>query len=199
MCNWLIGCASLISAISTGVLAVITYYYMRETKAMRNIADLAFQLDVSPKVFISDMSPDIKLNSAEKKIEIATQCELKNVGKTEAKKIQASYLLSVDSVVAEQKSFKSCAKSKIAPSIFPSQAVSFRTEKIFVVLKEEYFEAARNQYDKEKRITFASETMPHIGLEVRIEFLDHNNSKQGVSYLCTYKWDSITWGMEVLS
>jgi len=44
--------ASITTAIATGVLALITLFYLCETRKLRKISQKALTLDIEPKVFI---------------------------------------------------------------------------------------------------------------------------------------------------
>ena len=47
--------SSLVVALATVVLAVITYFYLVETQSLRQIAEQSFIIDTSPKVFLKNI------------------------------------------------------------------------------------------------------------------------------------------------
>ena len=183
--------ASIVTSIATLVLAIITIFYLGETKKIREIADKAFQVDVSPKVFISNIVTRQLLNTQEKRLQIAAICEITNVGKTEAKNMEISYTI----LVGEK--FQVPGTIEKAPYIFPTQTISFTTHSVGIKLNEGQVELAKNQLEKDKKITFPQNFDEKINLKIKINYFDHNNKEQSVSYLCDYRWDSTDWGIRI--
>jgi hypothetical protein len=182
---------AVITTITTVVLVIITWRYLKETKRMRLIAYRSLQVDASPKVFLSTIRSAYDTNPAERQLIIEPTCYIRNVGKTEAKRIVASYKILFDDETQSEKTIKP------APHIFPTQTVSFTPGKLRIVLDEQLIAQASETIAQKKKVLFPSNFRPKVLMNLTIKYLDHNEEEQKISYLAEYLWDEGSWGMTI--
>ncbi|MHC4740140.1 MAG: hypothetical protein ACYS9Y_14620 [Planctomycetota bacterium] len=85
--------STMVLAIVTVVLAFITWLYLCETKKQRLVMEKTISVDVSPMVFIDNVKTEFEMNDNKKCLDVKTLFVIKNSGKTEARNIQFSYIL----------------------------------------------------------------------------------------------------------
>jgi len=182
---------AVVSTITMVVLAFITWRYLKETKRMRQIAYESLQVDASPKVFLSTMKTAYDTNPSERQLIIEPTCVVKNVGKTEAKRIVISYKVLFDDEIKFEKTIKP------APHLFPTQELSLKAGKLRIRLDEQLIAQASETIAQKKKVLFPSNFRPKVSMNLSIKYLDHNEEEQLTSCLAEYLWDDGSWGMMV--
>jgi len=171
--------SSLLLFIATLILAVITYFYLRETKLIREVAERTFRIETSPKVFLGNITCVTKLNVPKKEIEVTAVFQIKNVGKTEARNFQAVYTLSSGKMKKED-------KIGPIPYLFPSQGVRYSTKMLSVRLNDKNFAIAKEAMDTKKPLVVPKDFGQPIFLDLNLRYLDHEGKEQNLPYKCEY-------------
>jgi len=186
-------CLTIITAIGSIVLVIVTFLYLLETKKMRDISSLALKIDSSPMVFIHKIHTQQTLDEPKKKLIIQENFIIKNTGKMEARNINIKYKILIGKQVqvpGELKDF---------PYIFPTQEIAFDSVPVFIELNNEEIQISKGQIQNGKAIFFRPETKPKLEMEIEIYYQGFKDEPQRIPYLCQYHWDSAKWGMMVLS
>ncbi len=178
--------SSLVLAIATLVLVIITFFYLRETRLIRKVADKSFRVETSPKVFLESILCTPHLNYAEKKIEVRATLKIKNVGKTEAKNFVAVYTLSSGRMKMED-------KIGPIPYLFPSQGVVYQTKMLDVALNDQQLAVAKEAMDTKKALIVPENFAPPIFLGLSLRYLDHEGKEQNLPYKCKYIFHTNSW------
>ena len=85
---------SLILTFATIALVFITLFYLVETRRQRLLLERTVDVDTQPKVFIKTLETEAKPDFKNSRIIIHTKLILSNCGKTEARSIRWSYVVS---------------------------------------------------------------------------------------------------------
>jgi len=178
--------SSLLLFIATLILAVITYFYLRETKLIRKVAESSFRIETSPKVFLENITCVTKLNLSKKEIEVTAVFQIKNVGKTEAKDFVAEYTLSSGKMKMED-------KIGPIPYLFPSQGVHYETKMLGVGLNEKNLAVAKESIDTKKALVVPKDFGQPIFLDLNLRYLDHEGKEQNLPYKCKYTFHTNSW------
>ena len=112
---------ALILTIATVALAILTFLYLRETKSMRcetksmrELAEKTFRVDTSPKVFLKEISPEMKFIDSRKSFEVSLIFKIVNTGETEALEVVVDYEL-FSEVSDDRVSKKQSIEGRIGP------------------------------------------------------------------------------------
>ncbi|MGB9004938.1 MAG: hypothetical protein WCB96_04360 [Candidatus Aminicenantales bacterium] len=183
---------SIVTVISYVALAIITFFYMKETRRIREIAVEDLKIGASPQVFVSNIGTFQTLDEEKKKIAIQAIIQITNTGRTEATNVIIKYKL----LIAEH--IQIPWESQEAPYIFPNQSLLFNSLSYAIDLNEEDTKSAKSQLENNKKISFRPETKPKYEMEIKIEYFGYQKEKKILSWLCDYRWDGINWGMRIL-
>jgi hypothetical protein len=176
----------------TGILAYITFLYMRETKRMRKIAERALDIDVAPLVFMQKIDSTEILDEMNKKLTLYEILYVTNVGKSPAYDIEVSYRL-----VSEPVQFS--WEHITSPHLYPTQVALFYVIPFSFTLTDREVEEIKNRMGKPHALVlFPMRSKPSFEIELKIKYLSLNNKQQQISYLCNYLWDSNRWGIITL-
>lgn len=181
-----------ISTIVTVVLVFITWLYLRETKKMREIAYESLQVDASPKVFVSSLEIAHGLNPSTRKLILTPICKIRNVGKTEAKRIEISYkvLFNEETQIEWQ--------IERAPYIFPTQTFKFNAVAFEIILEnDEKVAQAKDILERVGKVLLPQNFSPQVSLNLTIKYFDYNDEEQKISYLAVYSWNHAGWGLRI--
>lgn len=178
--------SSLLLFIATLILAVITYFYLRETKLIRKVAERSFTIETSPKVFLENIMSIPRLDYDKKEIEVKALIQIKNVGKTEAKDFVAEYTLSSGKMNIED-------KIGPIPYLFPSQGVHYETKMLGVTLNEKNLAVAKEAMDTKKALVVPKDFGEPIFLDLNLRYLDHEGKEQNLPYKCKYIFHTNSW------
>ena len=172
--------------IVTFALAVITFFYLRETRQIRKTAERSFITETSPKVFLENITSVPRLNQPKKEIEVTAVFLIKNVGRTEAKNFVAEYTLSSGNM-------KIGGKIGPVPYIFPSQGVRYETKMLGLGLNDQQLAMAQEAMATQKSFIIPVSTVPPILLDLTISYLDQQGEEQRLPYKCQYTLHNNAW------
>jgi len=172
--------------IATIALAVITFFYLIETRSIRRIADKSFQIETSPKVFLARIDSKPALNTAKKEIEVKAVFKIMNVGKTEAKSFIGTYTLAHKNVKVE-------GQIGPLPYLFPTQVVHYDTKMLGVMLNEKNFSVAKEAMDQKKPLIVPKDFAPPISLDLNLRYFDQEGKEQNLPYRLKYLFHSNAW------
>jgi hypothetical protein len=178
--------SAVIIAIATIVLVFITYFYLRETRLIREIADKSFLLENSPKVFVSKISANAKLNKDKKKIEITAAIKIKNVGKTEAKDLVCSYTFSQSKIKMEE---------TVGPMdyLYPTHQVQYSTKMLDIILNEQQYEIAQEAIEKKATLRVSEDFLKPVYLTVNLRFFDQEGNETKRDFKFKYLFHLNDW------
>lgn len=171
--------------IATFVLAVITYFYLRETTRIRKTSEKSFTIETSPKVFLENIEFIPKLNNSTKEIEVTAVLRIKNTGKTEADKFKAKYVFSMGELRKE--------KEIEAPYLYPSQGVQYQTKVLGLSLNEENFSVAKQAQEEKKALIVPENIAPPIFLNLDLTYIDQEGEEHNIPYKAKYTLYNNSW------
>ncbi|MBZ9688254.1 hypothetical protein G9F72_018120 [Clostridium estertheticum] len=178
----------IILIISNVTLAVITYFYLRETQQIRKIGQLSYKIESSPKVYIHDSITIFKYNEEDDHVYMNVSLQLKNVGKSEATDLSVNYRWVYNNGMYDD-------SRKIAPYIFPDQEMSFNliplkfdmdTTEINNIVKELF---DTGEFDLPSTFTDRSK----IQLYIQIGFKDQDCEEKMVEWSLEYNSPFNMW------
>ncbi len=178
--------SALVLAIATLALVFITFFYLRETRLIRKIANKTFRIETAPKVFLENIKSLPRLNEQKREIEVTAVFKIKNVGKTEAKNFVGNYSLS---------SGKGKIEGKIGPVtyLFPTQGVQYETKMLGVSLNEQNFAIAKEALEKKKPLIVPEDFGSPIYLDLNLKYIDHEGKEQSLPYKLNYLFHANAW------
>ncbi|MGA2534215.1 MAG: hypothetical protein ABSG19_14405 [Candidatus Aminicenantales bacterium] len=181
----------IVMPIATLGLAIITYFYLRETKKMRDVASDSLRIDAAPKIFIQSINTHRDFDKQAKKLFVNATIRINNVGKTEAKNIKIFYEIKIGG------SLQIPRQVDTAPHIFPSQSVTFKTLPVFFELNDKDLQIAGEHLEKKEKMLFPPAPRPAFLLLIKIEYIGYKDEPAAVSYLCEYDWECGDWAMSI--
>lgn len=157
--------SSLVIALATVVLAAITFFYLLETRSLRQIAEDSLMINTSPKVFLKKISSTPRLNKKKRAIVVTLVLEIVNTGKTEAKDLMGNYTISSGNTKVED---------KFGPVqyLFPSQVGSYETKMLTVILDEKQFEIVRKAIKLGKPLIVSPKLVNPIYFRLNLSYLN---------------------------
>jgi hypothetical protein len=171
--------------IATFALAVITYFYLRETTRIRKTSEKFFTIETSPKVFLENIEFIPKLNDSTRGIEVTAVLRIKNTGKTEADKFKAKYVFSMGDLRME--------KEIEAPYLYPSQGVQYQTKVLSLSLNEENFSVAKRAQEEKKALIVSENIAPPIFLNLDLTYIDQEGEEHNIPYKAKYTLHNNSW------
>jgi len=169
----------------TIVLAVITFFYLLETKKMRKLAYKTFRVDLSPMVFVDDIKTMAKSNVEKKTLDLETRFYIKNYGKTAAENVR----ISIEFTSGDSKIVKELEST---PYIFPTKTVSFWSN-VSLNLTAEGISKIEAAIAAKKIIKMSPDSIPLTHMKIDIKYLDHEKNEKSVQGLFRYNGDKDTW------
>lgn len=178
---------SLVLTFATVALAIITLFYLLETRSIRRITERTFLLDTNPKVFLQEIIPKARLNEAAKSIEVSLIFKIKNAGKTEAMEVAVDYQIQ-SKETDNQKSKTVTIDGTVGPVqyLFPSQEFVQETKMVVVKLSDTNFEVVKEAMQQKKPIIVPKDLYPPISCNLQLSYLDQSGGK--VSYPYNYEY-----------
>lgn len=185
--KWFADNNSLILAIATVALAIITYGYLKETSLIRKTTEKSFKLDIEPKVFLAEITPIPRLNESKKTIEVTLVLKIKNAGKTEAKEVIVDYKIAYEEG-DEQKRKTATVDGTIGPIqyLFTGQEYVKETKILNVKLNEHDLAIVKEAMQQKKPVIITKDAYPPLSCELKLSYLDQEEEK--ISYLYKYKY-----------
>ncbi len=178
--------SSLILAIITLVLVLITACYLLETRQIRKIAEKSLTLEFSPDVFLEDMQFLSRLDEGKKSIVITAVLKVKNIGKAEAKDFE----LNINTAMGE-----GSIKKKVGPfpHLLPTQLAPI-AEKIFeLTLNDTNFPIVKRAIEEKKALIIPEKMVPPIFINLNIKYFDQNAKEHNRDYKIKYTFHNNTW------
>lgn len=196
--RWIDSHSPFVVALSTAVLAVITWQYLEVTRQQRLLMEKSIRFDMSPKVFIKTIKPTIKVNFKENTIEINTKVVFSNCGKTEGRNCTYSYKYTIDD---EERYSDSKGPFQY---IFPNQIVEAGLKSFAVPYPPEIIKKFRQISNKKKKLTIDEIEIPpglmkRIGLDITLEYEDLEGAKSTYPYSYVYLFHENTWAAKSMS
>jgi len=184
--KWFTNNSSFILVLVTLALAIITFYYLLETKRIRIVAEKSLKVEMLPQVFLENIESYPRLDEQKKEISVTAVFIIKNVGKTEAKNFVGKYKLSSGSANIE---------GKIGPVsyLFPTQGVRYETKVLSVTLNEKNFAVAKDALESKKPLIIPKDFGQPIYLNLSLNYLDVNGETIELPYRLKYLFHSNAW------
>lgn len=181
--------SALVLFIATLALAVITYFYLRETRLIRKTSEKSFLIETSPKVFLADIKFERQLNPSKMQIEVIAFFDIKNAGKTEAKNFIAMYIFS---------SGRARIEGKIeAPYLFPNQGVQYQTKMFVMSLSKKNFATALKSTTMKTPLIIPEKITPPIFLDLNLRYVDQEEIEQNIPYKIKYAFHNNKWNFVI--
>jgi len=179
-----------ITALATTVLAVLTYFYMREAKgqrlaAQRSIAliEKSIDFETSPKPYIKDIETIWQVSkSKENTLEGKTSIKLANCGRTEATNIKLDKVLSKGTL-------KDDTTISAVEYLYPGQEPIFTTGGLEISCSPEGILAIKEG----KGVTIPKEKQEPVSLKIDLTFDDDNGNVHTVPYKFEYNYRLHKW------
>ncbi len=178
--------SSFLLLIVTLVLAIITFFYLQETRKIRKVAEESLAIENSPQVFLENIEFEPHLNKSNRNIEIIAIFKIKNAGKTKATEFEASYTFSVGNL--------NQTDNTEMPFLFPTQGIQFRTKMINVSLNEADFDIVSEAAEKKLILQVSKELVPLVHLDLNLKYIDHLGVEKNIPYKISYTFHSNSWG-----
>lgn len=184
--NFINNISPLILAISTIVLVVITYCYLRETKLIRIVAQKSLQLESAPNVFIENVRSERKFNYEEKKLKLFTISTITNSGITKAKKLTGIY---------ELFSGNNQIKYTIGPFAYlsPKQKYNYESKVLEINLSDENASIIQQAIDSGRNFIAPEGFIPEINFKINLKYYDLNNEEYNDEYNLKYVFNKDIW------
>jgi len=175
--------------IVTLVLAVITLFYLIETRLIRKVAEKSFSFENSPIIFLEDIDFIQSLNDSKKEIEVTAVFKIKNAGKIQANDLKATYTFSAGTLKKEGKIE--------APYLFPDQRVQYTTKILGWSLNEKNFAMAKEAQKKKITLVIPPEVTPPIFLDLNLRYIDQDKEEQNIPYRIKYTFHNNIWNFVI--
>jgi len=176
-----------ISVLTTIALAIITYFYLVETKKIRKEYEKSFYYETSPKAFLEDVITTFKLNETKRTLDFFTTLYFRNTGKTEAFNFQHEYLFT-----SGNKSMK--GEFGPMPYLHPGRGIKTATKLLGLDVKDEnLFNLLKKDLKEKKPISINKPNFPPIILEVNVKYLDQNKKTIEYHYNFEYQLETNIW------
>lgn len=159
-----------INAIAMCILAIITFFYLKETKKIRQVYEKAFDYEHSPKVFLHDVNSKVQLDEQKKSLVYLTTLKFKNAGKSSALNFEYKYSFVSGSLKKEEK-FEQLAY------LHPEQGIRIEATFLGVRLDDDSYNIVKKLLNEGKPIVIATPQLPSVFLNVTLRYLDQNNNQ----------------------
>ena len=181
------GAESITVAIATVALAIITFFYLRETSRLRKISEKALTLDVEPKIFVENISSIIKPDYDKRVLNVQALIKIKNGGKSEAIEFEAPYTLSWG---------KHRIDDKIGPVpyLFPTQGIAYETRIMSVEISETDMAIVKEAIETKKTVIVSKEMpVPIINFNISLKYKDRDGNLHEIPYSWKYIFHKNEW------
>jgi len=187
---WLEQHTTFVLMVATVALAIITYWYLTETKEQRLLTEKSVLIDIAPKVFFEGIKGIRQIDEQSDIFKIGVELAVKNCGKTEAINVKFPFVVS-----SGEKKISEGTKGPFQ-YIFPSQVirygVSFVNTDLTDTLTEAQIELAKKAIKSQKPVHFG-EKSPPIQIDITIEYEDIEGKKISTPYSLKYSWHKNMW------
>jgi len=178
--------SSNVVSMATLALAIITFFYLRETSKIRRISEKALQLDLEPKIFIENISSEVKPDYNKNSLEVSAIIKIKNAGKIEGIQFQAPYTLSSGNIKIE-------GVIGPVPYLFTTQGITYQTKFMSIDISKENMEIVKQSLQVKKPLIVPENFVPPVSLDISLNYLDKQNKEYKIPYSWTYLFHKNEW------
>lgn len=178
---------TIVTAFGTISLAVVTLFYLIETRSIRKIAEKSYLTDSAPKVYLEKIEFEPKLNESSKQIEIFATLRIKNGGSTEVENFIAYYSFAQANTNIQN-------TIGPVPFLFPNQGVQYNTKMFVLSLNQTNYDIAKNAKDTNKSLIIPKNITETLFLEIKLNFTDKEGKQHSIPYFIEYHFYNNSWG-----
>jgi hypothetical protein len=178
---------SLILTFATIALVVITFFYLIETRRQRLLLEKTVAVDTQPKVFIKTLETEAKPDFKNSRIIIHTKLVLSNCGKTEARNIRWSYVVSQGDEVKKEGSFGPFQY------LYPDQTATASIENLRFTLPESEMEIVKKAVELNRPIVVSGDLQKPVLLDVELIYETLDRQVVTVPYKYRYLFAMNAW------
>lgn len=179
--NWLENNSAMVTTIATVVLALLTFFYLRETRKQRVLTEKVVWVQTAPKVFIKNIESRVNPDYDTNELVVHSIIIFTNCGKTEAKNLFWSYTIKQ----GEQELVKEDKRQ--APYVYPEQNYGTAMPDFRIKRSEEDMEIIRKAQSLKKSITISPSVLRPIILNIEFGYED-SDGKRIQSHQEQYKY-----------
>jgi hypothetical protein len=185
--KWLQENHSLVLTFATVALAIITLFYLVETRKQRLLLEKTVAVDTEPKVFIKTVETVAKPDFENSKIIIHTKLVLSNCGKVEARSIRWSYEISQGNQVLKQGTFGPFQY------LYPGQTATASIENLRFPFPPEEMEIVKKAVELDKPIIVAGDLQKPVLLNIELVYEGTGGQLVTVPYKYRYIFPMNAW------
>ena len=184
--NWISNNSSFILAITTVVLAIITFFYLRETKLIRLVTEKSFKMEISPQVFVKNITSTTHLDSDRSRINVTPFIEVKNSGKTAAKNMNIPYKITVGSVQMTD-------TLGIISFLYPDQIIRIQMKGFHIGLKKSDLEIVKRAVKEKLKLQVPDNFVADTPMNLEISYDDNDGNRETIPYVFKYVFRNNSW------
>ncbi|MFC1604229.1 hypothetical protein ACFL5F_04295 [Planctomycetota bacterium] len=178
---------SLILTFATIALVFITLFYLIETRRQRLLLEKTVAVDTQPKVFIKTVETEAKPDFKNSRIIIHTKFVLSNCGKTEARNIRWSYVVSQGSQVKKEETFGPFQY------LYPGQTATAGIENLRFTLPQDEMEIVKKAVELNKPIVVSGNLQKPVLLDIELVYENVDGQLVTVPYKYRYLFPMNAW------
>ena len=178
---------SLILTFATIALVVITLCYLIETRKQRMLLERTVAVDTQPKVFIKTLETEAKPDFKNRRIIIHTKLVLSNCGKTEARSIRWSYVVSQGNQVKKEATFGPFQY------LYPGQTATVSIENLRFTLPQAEMEIVKKAVELNKPIVVSGNLQKPVLLDIELVYESLDGQLVTVPYKYRYLFPMNAW------
>lgn len=178
---------SLILTFATIALVFITLFYLLETRRQRLLLERTVSVDTQPKVFIKTVETEAKPDFKNSRIIIHTKLVLTNCGKTEAKSIRWSYVVSQGNQVKKVGTFGPFQY------LYPGQTATASIDNLRFTLPADEMEIVKQAVELNKPIVVSGTLQKPVLLDIELVYESLDGQLVTVPYKYRYLFPMNAW------
>ena len=170
------------------LLACITFGYLLETRNQRLLLEKTVAVETQPRVYVKNVVTNAKMDLPNSKIIINTKFVLSNCGKTEARNIRLSYVISQGTQVVKNETYGPYQY------MYPDQNFTASIENLEYHLSEEEMEIAKKAVELDVKFGFFGKIQNPPLLKIELVYEDAGGQlAPPVSYVYRYVFSMEVW------
>jgi len=176
-----------LSEILALLLTLITFFYLLETRNQRLLLEQTVAVDTQPKVFIKTIETKATPDFPNSRILIHTKLVLSNCGKSEARRIQWSYVVSQGDQVKK--------KGKFGPFqyLFPNQTATASIENLRFTLPPDEMEIVKKAVELDRPIVISGNLQKPVLLDIELIYEKPDGESIIIPYRYRYIFPMNAW------
>lgn len=178
---------SLVLTFATIALVFITFLYLVETRKQRRLLERTVAVDTQPKVFIKTLVTEAKPDFENSRIIIHTKLVLSNCGKTEARSIHWSYVVSQGNQVKKEGTFGPFQY------LYPGQIATASIENLRFTLPKDEMEIVKEAVELKKPIVVSGNLQKPVLLDIELVYENLDGQLVTVPYKFRYLFPMNAW------